>query len=225
MVVENWSEITMRALLSTWESFLLFLPKVFGAIIVFVIGWFLSAGLGKLVAEILKKIKFDRIFEKAGWREAFRKAEIKVSPSEFVGAICKWILIIVFLFASVEILGFVQFASFISRIIAWLPNLLVAIVIFIVAVILADITEKLIKASVKKMDIGYAGFLGTVVRFSIYTFAVLAMLLQLGITPTIIETLVTGFVGMISIAFGLAFGLGGKDAAADLIEKLKRRLS
>jgi len=132
-----------------------------------------------------------------------------------MGGICKWILVIVFLLASVEILGFIQLANFVSNIVAWLPNLIVAVIIFVVAVILTDIIEKLIKASVKKMDIGYAGFIGTAAKFSIYVFAMLAMLSQLGITPAIVQTLVTGFVGMISLAFGLAFGLGGKDAASD----------
>ena len=225
MVVESWSTITFQALLSTWESFLLFLPKMVGSLTVFLIGWFISVGFGKLVAEILRKLKFDKIFDRAGWKDAFEKADVKVSASEFTGAICKWILIIVFLLASVEILGFVQLAKFVSDVVAWLPNLIVAIVIFIVSVILTDIIEKLIRASVKKMDIGYAGFLGTAVRFSIYTFAILAMLLQLGITPTIIQTLVTGFVGMISLAFGLAFGLGGKEAAAELIKELRKKLS
>jgi len=225
MVVENWSTITLRALLSTWESFLLFLPKMVGALIVFLIGWFISVGFAKLIAEILKKLKFDKVFERAGWKEAFEKAEVKVHPSEFMGAICKWILVIVFLLASVEILGFVQLASFVSDVVSWLPNLIVAIIIFVVAIILTDIIEKLIRTSIKKLDIGYAGFLGTAAKFSIYIFAILAMLLQLGITPTIIQTLVTGFVGMISLAFGLAFGLGGKDAAADFIEELKKKLS
>ena len=225
MVVENWSTITLKALLSTWESFVLFLPKMVGALIVFLIGWFVSVGFGRLVAEVLKKLKFDKIFERAGWKAAFEKAEVKVRPSEFVGGICKWILIIVFLLASVEILGFVQLANFVSDVVAWLPNLIVAVVIFIVAVILTDIIEKLIRTGVKKMDIGYAGFLGTAAKFSIYIFAILAILLQLGITPTIIQTLVTGFVGMISLAFGLAFGLGGKDAASDLIRELRKKLS
>lgn len=225
MAVENWSAITLNALLTTWESFLLFLPKMVGAILVFVIGWFLSVGFAKLISEILKRLKFNKIFERAGWKEALAKAEVKVLPSEFVGGICKWVLVIVFLLASVEILGFVQFASFISNVIAWLPNLLVAIFIFVAAIIIADIAEKIIKASVKKMDIGYAGFLGSMARFSIYTFAILAMLLQLGITPTIIDTLIKGFVGTLSIALGLSFGLGGQKAAADLIEDLRRKVS
>lgn len=224
-MIKDWSTITLEALQNTWQGFLLFLPRLLGSIIVFVIGWLVATGVGRLISEILKRLKFNQIFERTGWREALSKAELKVNPSEFVGGICKWILVIVFLLASVEILGFVQFADFLSDVLGWLPNLIVAVAIFVVAIILTDILEKVIKAGAKKMELGYTGFLGTSVRWAIYVFAGLAILLQLGITPTIINTLVMGFVGMISLAFGLAFGLGGKDAAAKMIEELKRKLS
>ena len=224
-MLQNWSDITWSALQSTWEVFFTFLPKLLGAGLVFIIGWFFALGLGRLVAEFLKRLKFNQIFERTGWKAALEKAELKVNPSEFVGAIFKWILVIVFLLASVDILGFTQFANVLSGLIAWLPNLIVAIAIFVVAVILTDIIEKIIKASVKKMEIGYAGFAGTAARWSIYTFAGLAILLQLGVTPSIINTLVIGFVGMLALAFGLAFGLGGKDAAAKFISDVQRKIS
>lgn len=224
-MVQDWGLVTLQALQNAWQSFLSFVPILIGAIIVFVIGWFISVGVGKLIAEILTRIKFNKIFEKAGWKEALAKAELKVNPSEFIGAICKWILIIVFLLAAVEILGFVQFAIFLKSVLSWLPNLIVAVAIFVVAVILADILEKIVRATVKKIEIRYVEFLGAVVKWAIYVFAALAILIQLGVTPTIINTLVVGFVGMIALAFGLAFGLGGKDAAAKLIEDLKEKVS
>jgi hypothetical protein len=224
-MIQNWSIITLEALQTAWQGFLLFLPKLIGAIIVFIVGWFVSVGIGKLIAEILKRLKLDRFFERTGWKEALEKAELKVTVSEFIGAIFKWILVIVFLLASVEILGLVQFAEFLRRIIWWLPNLIVAVAIFVVATIVAEILEKIIKASVKKMEISYIGFLGTLVKWAIYIFAGLAILLQLGVTPTIINTLIFGLIGTLSLALGLAFGLGGKDAAAKLIEDLKRRIS
>ncbi len=225
MIVQDWSIITLEALQGAWRGFLMFLPRLIGAIVVLVIGWFLAVGLGKLIAEILRQLKFNRIFERAGWKEALQKAELKVNPSEFIGAICKWILIIVFLLASVEILGFVQFAAFLKGIVAWLPNLIVAAAIFVVTVILTDILEKVFKASVKKMGVDYAGFLGVSIRWAIYIFATLAILLQLGVTPTIIDTLIKGFVGMITLSFGLAFGLGGKDAASQFIGEIKAKIS
>ena len=225
MIVQDWSIITLEALQSAWRGFLLFLPRLIGALVVLVIGWFLAMGLGKLIAEILKQLRFNKIFERAGWREALQKAELKVNPSEFIGAIAKWILIIVFLLASVEILGFVQFAEFLTKVVTWLPNLIVASAIFVVTVIVTDILEKVIKASVKRMGVSYAGFLGVAIRWAIYIFAGLAILLQLGVTPTIIDTLIKGVVGMITLSLGLAFGLGGKDAATEFISEIKEKIS
>ncbi len=224
-MLRDWSIITYEVLQSTLRGFLMFLPKLIGSLTIFVIGWFISVGVGSLVAEVLKKLRFNQIFERSNWKEALEKAEIKVNPSEFTGGICKWILVIVSLFISVGILGFTQFADFLVQIIAWLPNLIIAIAIFVVSVITADILEKVIKAGVKKIGVGYAGFLGAAVRWSLYIFAGLAILRQLGVTPTIIDTLVMGFVGMITLAVGLSFGLGGKEAAARLIEDVRKKIS
>jgi hypothetical protein len=224
-MVQSWSLITLESLQIAWQAFLLFLPKLIGAIIVFLIGWFVSLGVGKLIEEILKKIKLDRFFERTGWKEALEKAELKVTVSEFIGAIFKWILVIVFLSASIEILGLREFADFLKRVVLWLPNLIVAVAIFVVAAIVAEILEKIVKASVKKMEIGYMGFLGSLVKWAIYVFAMLAILLQLGVTPQIVNALVYGLIGTLSLALGLSFGLGGKEAAAKLIEDLKKKIS
>ena len=224
-MIADWSSITLLALQDAWQGFLTFIPVLLGAIIVFVIGWIISIGVGKVISEILSRLKFNKLFERTGWSEALTKAELKVTPSNFIGAICKWILVVVFLLASVEILGFVQFADFLRSVIVWLPNLVVAIAIFVVAIIIADILEKITKAAVKRIEIKYAEFLGMVVRWSVYIFAGLAVLLQLGVTPSIINTLVIGLVGTIALALGLSFGLGGKDAAARLIEEIRTKIS
>ena len=224
-MIADWSSITLLALQDAWQGFLTFIPVLLGAIIVFVIGWIISIGVGRVIAEILNRLKFNKLFERTGWSEALTKAELKVTPSNFIGAICKWILVIVFLLASVEILGFVQFADFLKSVIGWLPNLVVAIAIFVVAIIIADILEKIVKAAIKRIEIKYAEFLGIVVRWAVYIFAGLAVLLQLGVTPSIINTLVIGLVGTIALALGLSFGLGGKDAAAKLIEEIRGKIS
>ena len=218
-MAQNWYLITL------WQGFLLFLPKLIGAVIVFLVGWFFALAIKKLVTEVLKRINLDRFFEKTGWKEALEKAEIKVTLSEFIGEIFKWVLVIVFLLAAVEILGLTQFAEFLKKIVLWLPNLIVAVAIFVVAIIVADILEKIIKASVKKMEVGYAGFFGTLVKGAVYVFSALAILLQLGVTPQIVNALIFGLIGTISLALGLAFGLGGKEAAAKLIEEIRKKIS
>lgn len=224
-MVQDWTTITIQALQDAWQLLLIFMPKLLGAIIIFVIGWFIAIGIGRIVAEILVRLKFNQIFERTGWKDALEKAELKVNPSEFIGAIFKWILVIVFLSAAVDVLELSQFAVLLNRLIGWLPNLIVAIAIFIVAIIVADIMEKIVRASVKKIGVDYVGFFGTISRWGIYIFAGLAILSQLGVAPAIINTIVVGFVGMVTLALGLAFGLGGKETAAKLIEELKAKIS
>jgi len=200
------------------------LPRLAIGLIVFGIGWIIASGIGKITANILKKINFDSLFSKAAGKPRWKRRNQSVSVGIF-GAILKWILVIVFLQIFVEILGLNAFAVFLTQVLGWLPNVIVAAAIFVVSIIVADILEKIIKASVKKLEIKYSNLLGAIVRAAIYTFAVMAILLQLGVAETIISTVVTGFVGMLALAFGLAFGLGGKDAAAEAIRGLRDKLA
>jgi small-conductance mechanosensitive channel len=215
----------MQALQGAWEEILLFLPNLLAAIVIFVIGWFVAMWIGKLIAGILNKLQFDALFEKTGWKEALSNADMKVEPSAFIGAVSKWILVIVFLMIVTDIMGWVAFAGLLANIVAWMPNLVVAIIILVVAIIIADIVEKLVKVSTKKMGVSSVNFLGTMVKWAIYIFAALAVLLQLGVTPKIVEVLIMGFVGTLTLAFGLSFGLGGKEAASRLIEEARRKMS
>ncbi|MDD3170311.1 MAG: hypothetical protein WC410_01890 [Candidatus Paceibacterota bacterium] len=224
-MVGDWTDITLLALKNAWESIILFLPELLGAIIVFVIGWIIAIWIGRLVAGILSKVMFDKLFESSGWKEALERADIKVMPSEFIGAITKWILIIIFLVVAADILGWVAFAALLAKLLAWVPNLIVSIAIFIVAVVVADILEKMTRASTKKIGVSLNNFVGTAVKWAIYIFAAFAVLLQLGIAPAIVNTLVMGFVGMLALAFGLAFGLGGKETAGRLIEETRKKMS
>jgi len=224
-MIQDWSLITMQALQGAWEEILMFLPNLLAAIVIFVIGWFVAMWIGKLIAGILNKLQFDALFEKTGWKEALSNADLKVEPSAFIGAVSKWILVIVFLMIVTDIMGWVAFAGLLAAIVAWMPNLVVAIIIMVVAIIIADIVEKLVKVPTKKMGVSSVNFMGTMVKWAIYTFAALAVLLQLGVTPKIVEVLIMGFVGTLTLALGLSFGLGGKEAAARMIEEARRKMS
>lgn len=223
-MIIDWYLVTLEALRALWQGFLFFLPKIIGALIVFLIGWLVAIGVGRLVAEILRRIKFNRIFEKGVWREALEKAEFKVDAAGYVGVIFKWILAIVFLLAAVEILGLEKFADFLTNVLGYLGNVVIAVLIFVVAVIIADILEKIVRAAVEGTKVGYGQIAGAIVRWSIWIFAILAILIQLRVTPDLIKILFGGLVGLIALAGGIAFGLGGKEVAAEVLDGLRRRL-
>jgi len=221
----DWYAATYKILWGLLERFLIFLPKLLGVVIIFLVGWIFASGIGGLITEILNRLKFNKIFERTGWSEAFRRAGLKVNLSEFFGAIVKWTLVIVSLLLVADILGLKNFTIFLREdIIGFLANVVVAALIFVVAIILGDILEKITVASVEKAGIGYAKLTGLLVRWAIWGFAILTILAQLGIGKAFVLVLFQGIVALFVISFGLAFGLGGKDIAAEILRELREKL-
>jgi hypothetical protein len=220
----NWIEITITAFRDLWIGFLNFIPSLVVALIILVIGWFIAVGVGRVITEILKKLKIDKIFEKGSWKQTLAKADLKVDVSGFIGAIVKWILVIVFLKVAVEILGLKEFAIFLKDILAYLPNVIIAALIFVIAVIIIDIVEKTVRVGVEGIKVGYGQVISTIIRWSLWAFVILAILHQLGVVPALMEILLFGIVAMLAISFGLAFGLGGRDVAAEILQDLKNKL-
>lgn len=224
--VFEWYNITLESLQGLWKGFLLgFLPLLVGAIIVFVVGLAISVGVGRLMTDILKRVKFNQVFERGHWKQALERADFRVDPSVFLGTVVKWVLVLVFLSASLEILGLDGFTRLLNeRVLTYLPNIVVAGFIFVVAVILADILEKILRITIEGAQVGYGHAIGIIVKWSIWILAIVIILDQLSIAGALPQTLFTGLVAMIAIAGGLAFGLGGKDMAADILKNLRGKM-
>jgi len=222
MVIQTWTEVVTASLQTLWAGFIGFLPSLLGAIIVFIIGWIIAVLLGKLAAQIIKTLRVDQVLEKMGFKKSFERANLKLDSSKFFGELVRWFFIIVFLMAATDILGLYQVTEFLRRVLLYIPQLIVAVLILLTAVLIANFMQKLVKASVDAAGFGASNFLATLTKWSILVFAGLAALLQLGIVPSLIQTIFTGVIAALVIAAGLAFGLGGKDFATEVLGKIKR---
>lgn len=225
MFIQTWTEVVTASLQTLWSGFIGFLPRLLGAVIVFLIGWLIAALLGKLAAQIVRALRIDQILEKMGLGKTLAKANIKLDSGKFMGELVKWFFIIVFLMAATDILNLPQVTEFLKQILFYIPHLIVAVIILLVAVVVANFLHKLVKASVEAAGLKSANFLGSVTRWAVLVFAVLAALLQLGIVPALIQTIFIGFVGALALSTGLAFGLGGRDLASQLLGRLKKDVS
>ena len=225
MIGEEWYLTIIEPFLRQLGAFI---PQLVLALVVFVIGYFISVGIGRLVTEILKGLKFNRLFAKEGWQKALEKADIKVDPSAFIGAIFKWIFVIVSLLLTVDILNLVKFGDLLRDILNYIPNVIVAVLIFVVGVIIADIVEKLVRATVEKMKVSYASLAAAIVRWTIWVFLVFMILDQLlpksDLVQILYKGIVYGIVAAVAGSIAIAFGLGGRDAAAGAIENMKRKI-
>lgn len=202
-----------------------FLPSFVGAIVFFLIGWFIAVWVGKIVVKVLEAIRFNQVLDRVGWKDTFAKAELKFDLISFVGEVIKWVLILVFLSVSAQIAGLDAVGTFLNQVVGYLPNLVVAVFMVVITVVVADLLERVVRAAVRHAQVGYVNLAGSVVRWSVWVFGILAVLDQLQIAPALLQTLMTGVVAVFVLAFGLAFGLGGKDVAGKMLQDMRDKLS
>ncbi|MFA5166031.1 MAG: hypothetical protein WC449_01850 [Candidatus Paceibacterota bacterium] len=208
-------------LVDSLTAVVLFLPKLILALLVAWIGFWIAGLFGKVISEIIKAVKFDKIFEDKGWSEALKKADIDGAPSSFIGAIIKWIFVIIFLVMISDILGLGTFSVLLKEIVAYLPNVAIASLLFVATVIITDLVEKVIVVSIGGMKVSYATAIGSVVKWAIWIFSIFAIMDQLRIAPYIAQTLFAGITYFFVLALGLAFGLGGKEVAGDILKDIR----
>ncbi len=225
MLLQSWTEVTVNAFQSLWEDFIIFLPSLLGALIVFFVGWAIAVGLQKLITQVLRALRLDPILEKIGTTRFFDKAGIKMDFAGWVGAFVKWFLIFVFLLAATDILKLNDVSIFIRSGLGYIPNVIVAVVVLLVAVWLANVLRKIVQASVSASNIKAASFMGAITYWALVIFGLFAALIQLGIAPALLQTVITGLIAMLAIAGGLAFGLGGKEQAGNFLNKLRKDIS
>lgn len=187
------------------------------------LGILIAKWLGQVSVAFLGKIKLNQILKRMGWQEALSKIDTGLNAPKFFGEIVKWFFVIVFLMVSFEILGLTQFSQFLEKVLVYFPNIFIAALIFLVAVFLADFSQKIVVGTLEEEKITYSRFLGKAIRWLIWLFAILAILYQLQITPSLILVIFVGMAATISIALGIAFGLGGKDLAAKILKELEEK--
>jgi len=224
MIVQTWTDVIMASLQNLWDGFVAFIPALLGALVVFIVGWLVAMALGRIVTRVLQAIQIDKIFDQLGIMKAVHKSGLDWEFSGFMGWIVKWFLLIAFFLAAADILGLSEVAVFLTAILAYIPNIFVAALILVIAALVSDFLEKLIKASIKAADFSAPKVVGVMVRWSVWIFAFLAVFNQLGIASTLINTFFMGFIAFLALAGGLAFGFGGQGVAKDWLEKLSKEV-
>lgn len=222
MILMRSADAVQGSFYDLWYTVAMFLPRILAAVVVFIIGWVIATVLYRIVVEVVKVLKVDEALKSAGVHEAAKDAGFSFDAGKLLGTLVMWFVALVFLVASLEILGLNTVTIFLERVVLlYLPQVIIAALILILGAIVADVVRKLVIGSAKAAGAHAANFAGTVAKWAIWIFAVLAALDQLGVASVFIQTVFTGLVISLSLAFGLAFGLGGKDAAARAIERVK----
>lgn len=223
--VQTWGEAISYSLINLWVRFIEYLPTVIGALLVFLLGVIIASVLGKLVERLFKLARIDQAVDRIKLGEKMKEHGIEITFSHFFGKVVQWFLVLVFLMAATDILGLNQVTNYLNSIILYLPNVIVATIILTIAFLLGSISYTIVRSSTKAAGVMSATLLATIIKWSIIIFGLLAALIQLGIAVSLVNTIFIGLVAAISLAAGLAFGLGGKEEAALILKKLREEIT
>ncbi|EKE19491.1 MAG: TM helix repeat-containing protein [uncultured bacterium] len=223
--VQTWGQAIATALIDLWVRFIAFVPTLIGALLVFLFGIVVASVLGKIVERIVRVMRIDQALDRISIGGKLKAHGISITFSEFLGKLVQWFLVLVFLMAATDILGLKQVTSFLNSALMYLPNVVVATIILSIAFLLGGIAYTVVRGSTKAAGVMSASLLATLIRWSIVVFGMLAALIQLGIATSLVNTIFIGFISALSLALGLAFGLGGKDEAALILKKIRENIT
>ncbi len=225
MFLTTWAQVLQASFESLLFGLITFLPNLIVAIIIFIIGWLVGVGLGRVVAQVVTALRIDQALASAGVDRVVERAGFKLNSGKFLGILVEWFFIVVFLVAALDVLHLTVVTAFLSTVVlGYLPQVIAAVLILLVAAVIAQAAERVVAGSARAAHLTSANFLGSVARWAIWVFAILAALDQLQVAPAFVQTLFTGVVVAIALAIGLSFGLGGQTAAARYIEKVREQV-
>lgn len=225
MFIQSWGQVFVLSLQSLWYGFIETFPRILLAIIIFIIGWVLATTIGKLVTAGIDALKLDRLFKNTGTDAALARAGWKLHIGGLIGWLVKWLIALAFFMWAVSLLGLNQVNLFLQAIVAYIPQVIIAVLILVAGTVLADFVRKLVAGSAAIANVRSAKMIGSIAYYAIWVLTIITALDKLGIFGYFGQVLFTGIIVMFAIAFGLAFGLGGKDAAGRWINRLSDDMS
>lgn len=214
--VTDWGQAFLSAISDAFSKLFGFLPDLIGALLILWIGWIIAGILSKVVANVLRKIHFNEAADKAGMGRFLTSAGVKQDPSGVMGEIVKWFFRLIALVAAFSVLQLPALTAALTGILNFIPNLAVALIIILVGGLIANFAAEFVKGAAGSAGFKNSGMISNIARYAILYVAVIAALGQVGVAATVINTLFIGTIAALALAFGLAFGLGGRDTAAKI---------
>jgi len=209
----------INALGNALNAVITFVPHLVGALIILLIGWLVAWAVEKAVTLLLRKVGFDRLSNRIGLTRMEQRMGIRMDTAQILGKIVFWFIFLIFLVPATDALGLATVSNTLNSVVSYIPNVFVAIVVLALGALIGVLVGDLVRGTTKAASIGNPDILGSVVRWVIISFACLVALQQLEIAPALITVLFTAIVGGLALAFGLAFGLGGREAAQRLLSR------
>ncbi|GAB4376674.1 MAG: hypothetical protein Kow0075_04010 [Salibacteraceae bacterium] len=223
--VSKWTELALNSLQALGETLMGAIPNILGALILLLLGWLLAKGAAKLTQRLLKKTNIDRWTEKLSGSEAFQKNKIKIDTAKVISGFVYWLIILVFFITASDTLGWKSVSKEIGTLVRYLPQLLSAIVIFVIGMYIANFVRQALLATFTSLGVTGSKLLSDLAFYVILILLSVTAMNQAGINTQILTNNISIILGSVLFAFALAFGLGAKDLLHNMLSGLYSRRS
>lgn len=223
MDVNAWGAALTTSLATALSLFLGAIPRIIGFLVIIIIGWLISGALSAGVAAILRAVKFNDLAQSSGFSGFVRNMGVRKDPSGLLADIVKWFVRLIVLVVAFDALGLPAVSEVLQQFLLWIPNLVVAVVVLVIAGLAANALGNLIRGATAQAGFDNPDLLATIARVAVWAFGIVVAVNQIGVAQTLVNTLFMGFIGAMALAAGLAFGLGGRETAGQIVDNWYRR--
>jgi hypothetical protein len=220
--VQDTGDAFRASLAGALNTFLSAVPRIIGFAVVLIVGWIISSLFARGVEALLNAVRFNDLARRSGFADFVQKMGVRDDSAGVIASIVKWFVRLITLVVAFDMLGLPAVSSVLQQLLLWLPNLVVALVVLVIGGLAANALSGLVRGASAQAGFTNPNVLATVTKVAVWGFTIVVAINQLGIATTLINTVMIGLVGAFTIAFGLAFGLGGRERAAEIIDRLGR---
>jgi hypothetical protein len=221
--VSNWGEALLTSLATGLMVLFAAVPRIIGFLAILIIGWLIASAIAGAVTALLRTVKFNDVARRSGFSGFVQNMGIRTDASAFLADLVKWFVRLIVLVSAFDALGLPAVSQVLQQLLLWLPNLVVALVILVLAGLAANALAGLVRGATAEAGLGNPNMLATIARVAVWGFAIVVAVNQIGIATTLVNTLFMGLVGALALALGLAFGLGGRETAAQIVANWYRK--
>jgi hypothetical protein len=214
--VRDWGDALLTSMTQALALFLAAIPKVLAFVLIIIVGWMVAALVARAVEALLRTVRFNDMAQRSGFGGFVANTGVQADSAGFVALVAKWFIRLIALVVAFDALGLPAVSDILRQLLLWLPNLVVAVAVLIIGGLAANALAGLVRGATAKADLGNPDLLANVARVAVWAFAIVVAVNQIGIARELVNTLFMATVGAVALAAGLAFGLGGRETAAEM---------
>ncbi|KNC18056.1 mechanosensitive ion channel family protein [Pseudomonas sp. RIT-PI-a] len=217
MELDPWTQSLFAAMTALWTKVANFIPNLFGALVVVILGFLVAKLLDTLLSKLLAKFGLDRLMAGTGLTKLLGRGGLKVPISTLIGKIVYWFVLLIFLVSAAESLGLQRVSATLDMLALYLPKVFGAALVLLVGVLLAQLVNGVVRGAAEGVGLDYAAGLGRVAQWLVIIISISVAISQLEVKTDLLNHVIVIVLITVGLAAALAMGLGSREIASQIL--------